>query len=328
MIDNNAAVAAEGGATTGDPDVDAITTPDPRAGEGAEPAADDVPEDVKGFAKRLGWIEEERYRGPKDKWLPADRFVDKVEKEVPVLRERLRFQDEVMRKQQEKLDAIAARSEKSDSKIDQLLGKQLEAEYRGHMAYERRLEEEMDQAAAEADTARYNDAKRRLVEVGKHRPPAPGTKSADADGGAPGKKIDAPDTSSPPAGDGMLPETRQWIEDNAWFKTNSIMRAAAQTLEMELARDKPGMSNKERLEEVAQKIREEFPTKFENQRRNGPSSVAGSSTPTRGGTPVGKKQKTVADLDPDAKAALQRIQRLDPKFKTEDYLKTYFEDKK
>jgi hypothetical protein len=317
MTDTNVARAENGKftvpASSGDADVDAISTPDPRANGASDAAGGNghTQESANAErARRLGWQPEEKFRGPKDKWLDADAFIEKVEGEVPVLRERLRFQDKFIQDQQSKFEA---RFQKQEEAIQELLGKTREAESRGFTYAHAELEAAMDKAAEEGDVKTYQAAKARLIELGKARAPAEKKLNGAEPKGDGGKK-----DSLPPS-----PDLQQWMSDNRWFNPNdpddeASMYAIHQ--DTKLSRKSPHLSPGERLAKVKEAVERRFPEQFENTNRRSPAPV---STPSAHGNQrtERKKTKTVADLDDEQKAALAAIKRRDPKFKDEDYLK-------
>jgi hypothetical protein len=82
---------------------------------------------------------------------------------------------------------------------------------------------------------------------------------------------------------------------------------------------KPGLSVAERLAEVKNRTKKEYPDKFGNPRREQASSVAEpGAQPTRQ-----KKGKTYDDLPAEAKAACDKYVRNIPKYTREDYVKDY-----
>src|SRR5262245_59472954 len=46
---------------------------------------------VEDTAKRLGWAPKDKYRGPAEKWRDAPEYIEFVNKEFPVLRERVQM---------------------------------------------------------------------------------------------------------------------------------------------------------------------------------------------------------------------------------------------
>lgn len=47
------------------------------------------PQEVEQEARKMGWVEEELWKGDPDKWRPAEEFVERGKNIVPILRDRL-----------------------------------------------------------------------------------------------------------------------------------------------------------------------------------------------------------------------------------------------
>lgn len=303
---------------TADADVEAISTPDPRAngsdaasanGAGNGSGGGEGPQEAR--ARRLGWQPQEKFRGPKDKWLDADAFVEKAESDLPVLRERLRFQDKFIQDQQTKLGSLEDKFGKTQTLLEEVTERLRMQDERGLSHVVQQLEAEMDAAVADADTERYQKAKRRLVELGQARAPRDG------------KAEDKSKQPSPqPQPQKVGPELEMWMRENPWFNPSDPEDDAslyAVRQDMKLSRKNPYMSDRERLDKVRESVERRFPELFENTNRRQAAAV-NSPSPHRE-TQRKPKQKTVSDLDDDQKAALAAIQKRDPKFKAEDYLK-------
>lgn len=74
-------------------------------------------------------------------------------------------------------------------------------------------------------------------------------------------------------------EFTNWVEKNSWYSKDRAMRAVADTLGIDLA--KQGMKPADVLKEVEQLVRKEFPHKFRNEKASRPSAV---EAPSRSGT--------------------------------------------
>lgn len=89
----------------------------------------------------------------------------------------------------------------------------------------------------------------------------------------------------------IAPEFTNWVERNKWYETDPIMRGAADTYGVMLARQ--GKGPEEVLKLVEAEIRKEFAHKFKNPNRERTSAV---ETPaTRGGDRKSKYQPTDAE---------------------------------
>lgn len=299
MAEKNTAVAGD---DTGVP-ADMV-----EGGEGTKTNGQDG--DVEGFAKRLGWKPQEEFkpRKPGQEWMPADSFVERVKKETPLLRERLRFQDDVISKQEKQLKETNSRLDELGQVTRELLTKTSTAEQRGFARAREEIEAQMERAVSEADTDGFRRAKRELEELDKAKP-APAVAKKD-------KEETKPVDGAPQ----VSPVATQWIKDNDWFEKDAKLKAFATTWEGVVARENPGWSLSQILEEVKAETERRFPEKFENQARKAPAAVANPSAPAnqRKG-----KDKTVADLPADAKETLAKLKRLIKGYSDKDYLKDY-----
>lgn len=77
------------------------------------------------------------------------------------------------------------------------------------------------------------------------------------------------------------PEFQAWTEKNGWYTTSEPMRAYADALGRQLAKE--GKSPSEVLKEVSVKVREEFPSKFRNPNRDKVSGVESGEKSSSGG---------------------------------------------
>jgi hypothetical protein len=247
-------------------------------------------------ARRLGWRPQEEYSGRRE-WVPAEKFIEVSEKELPVLRENLRRLDNLYTK-----DVGALKNELSEVKqvLTDFREFSTRAEQRAYEKAKRELEEKRDVAVAHADTESFKAAQKELDELDKTSKPKPEVEKP--------AKVDAPD-----------PAITSWIAENSWFTTDTEMMAYAKSQDQYLMQTKPGLSISERLAMVKDRTKKEFPDKFGNPKREQASSVADPApAPSRQ-----KKGKTYDDLPPEAKAACDKFVKTIPGYKREDYVKEY-----
>jgi hypothetical protein len=297
---NAASAAGEGGAATdlSNDAIDAALT---------EPPVDEA------FARRLGWRPQEEFRGPTDKWVDAGTFVEKVQKETPILRERLRTQDSMIQRMEAELRETKRLASEQGQAVNELLERSRGAEDRGFQYEAARIEAGMRKAVENADTPAYDALRMELDGLYRQRAEKQ-RKPADPDKDKPNGQQTTPD-----------PAAAAWVRENTWFNSDKKLHRAAIAIEATLMEDEPHLSTADRLKKVRDEIVQRFPEKFENQARRQPSAVsAPGGQLTR---PVRPKQKTVADLPDDAKQALTTLKRRDPKFTDEMYLKNYQWDK-
>lgn len=96
------------------------------------------------------------------------------------------------------------------------------------------------------------------------------------------------------------PQFTAWVEKNRWYDTSQPMRAYADALGRDLAFK--GLTPREVLKEVEQKVKEEFPHKFKNPNRDLPGMVEGSSN-------KGGKGATAFTLSDEERRVMQRFVR-------------------
>lgn len=313
MADENTATAVDGKVAS-DPDVDAITTDDPRAND------DDGDLDVEAFARELGHIDKDKFRGKEDEWLPPAAFVKKALKEAGTAKARVKFQDQYISKQDRELAELKELVKGVKDTQTELVERQRNAETRGFNRYREDIEAAMDKAIEDADVATARRLRAELAELDKHRPQAPKKEPE-----APAKKAEE---DKPQGQNGKAdPATEQWVEDNPWFLNDRALHRHTMTEELNVIDDMPhlkGAANTaERLAEVKKRIMARFPEKFENQNRKAAAAV-GNPSGQGNGAAKRSRPKTVADLPEEAKAGLAAIKRKDPKFKDQTYVDTWF----
>jgi hypothetical protein len=246
-------------------------------------------------ARRLGWRPQEEYNGRRE-WVPADKFIETAENELPVLRENFRRLDSRYVKDVGELNSKITEMQEVLKDFREFASG---SEKRAYEKAKRELLEKRDVAVAHADTETFKQVDRELEELDKSvKPKAEPEKP----------KVDAPD-----------PAITSWVAENPWFTTDSTMMAYAKAQDTFLMTAKPGLSVAERLAEVKERTKKEFPEKFGNPKREQASSVAepGAQAVPR------KKGKTYDDLPPEAKAACDKFVKTIPGYKREDYVKEY-----
>lgn len=267
-----------------------------------------------GFARRLGWRPKDeylKYGGREDKWVTADAYLEKVQKETPILRERLRTQDSVIQRMETELKETKRLASEQGEALKELLDRSRGAEDRGWQFTRDNIKAGMRKAAAEADTATYQQLEYDLDVLDRNRPPQ-GKPAAQ-------QKAAAGDQPAAQANAARDPAVDAWMADNRWFLYDADLHRAAKAVEEGLYSKYPDTAT--RLGKVSEEVKRLFPDKFDNPARKQPTTV---STPSGQAARTPKpKTKTVADLPEDAKLALARIKRRDPKFTDDDYLKHY-----
>src|SRR5690349_19252632 len=100
-------------------------------------------------AREMGWVPEAEFKGPKEKWKPAQNFVEDGEKILPIVRSQLKREREA----RERLEADYA---KRFDRLEKVNKTTFEAAQRSHEAEISRLKAAQRAAVASGDEAEYD----------------------------------------------------------------------------------------------------------------------------------------------------------------------------
>lgn len=304
--------------------------------EGAGGAPDNAAE-VEARALRMGWQPREKYRGPADKWVPAEEFIERGERMMPLLLERNRSLDRTVANLERQLA-------EQGGTLASLVKSTRRAEEVGYKRAMRELQERRAKAVADGDTTEFNKVEQEIADLGEP-PPKETAPAAPGTGGAPG---------GAPGGNGgaqLDPVVAAWMRQNTWFQRDPIANAAAIAALSVVEREFPGQSLEENLAEVTERMRTRFPEHFGgaqrrraaeqetgdgegageveppagNRRRQAPPMVAGSSSaPARRPGP-----RSFEALPAEAKREYERqVKMLEGKgepFTKDEYARYYWE---
>lgn len=209
-------------------------------------------------ARRMGWVPREEFRGDPDRWRPADEFLDRGEKVLPILQQNYRALEDrytglqtEMREARQALSDLTDRARRSDERAYQRAMRDLEARRQA--------------AVASGDATAFAAADQEIQSL-RESAPAP--------------RKDEPRASKeeptvPPKG--PAPEVAAFVQANPWFTTNIEARQDAIAIQSSVDRQHPGLSLAERLEITRKKVRQLHPALFENTRRAAPAAVSSPS---------------------------------------------------
>jgi hypothetical protein len=244
-------------------------TPPPNQ-EGTEVnTAPEIDEETLAEAKRQGWVPQEDYNGPEDKWVDADTFVKKG-KEINAL---LRKDNEFLKR------------EVSEMKSTMMEFKKFHADTEKR-AYERAmidLREQKKEAISSGDGEKVLQIDDAIDEL---------------------KTARKEERIAAPAPNQIDPAFIAWQDDNRWFGKDTELTAEANLIGEVVKRQNPSLIGTDFLDEVTKRVKRMYPEKFTNANRNRPNPVEGSTAKpaTRGG-------KGFNDLPADAKAACQKFEK-------------------
>jgi hypothetical protein len=214
--------------------------------DGEVAAPPEVDEETLAEAKRQGWVPQEDYNGPEDKWVDADTFVKKG-KEINAL---LRKDNEFLKR------------EVSEMKSTMMEFKKFHADTEKR-AYDRAmldLREQKKEAIAAGDGEKVLQVDDAIDELKIARKE---------------EKIVAPQQTIDPA-------FISWQEDNRWFGKDTELTAEANLIGEVVKRQNPALIGSDFLEEVTKRVKRMYPEKFTNANRNKPNPVEGSTAKPAG----------------------------------------------
>lgn len=259
----------------------------------AEDAVIETPEaeaapDAEAKAVRLGWRPKDEFKGDPDKWVDAAEFIRRGEEEPALAKANYAKLEKALERANGKIASL----ESTHQKLVEHLST---AEKRSYERAKREIEARLDQAAEAGDVEGVRAATRDITDLARE---------------AAAPKVEAP------KGANLPPEFEEWEEANPWWKTDTVMTAAAVAVANEL--EAGGMKDGPKLyAEVTRRIRAEFPHKFENPRRREPAAVEGATNAPK------KTGKTYADLPADAKAMCDDFCKNIKGFTREKFVRDY-----
>lgn len=243
-------------------------------------------------AKLMGHIPKEEFKGDPDKWVPADKYVERADNLMPILRSQLgKYETEIT-----SLKSTVESQKKTTEKLLKM------SEKIGVQAYEKAKRDlTIKQAAAvkEGDVEQWQQLEDQKDKLEKPEP-------------IQAEPIPVED-----------PIFASWKTDNNWYATDGDMAMFADSYGMRLKTENPTMTYEQILSAATNKVKEAFPHKFTNPKRDETSPVD-SSTQTNAQTKT--DGKTYNDLPADAKAQCN-VWIKDGTIKSkEQYVKDYFEE--
>ena len=205
-------------------------------------AIPEIDEETLKEAKRQGWVPQEEYNGPEDKWVDADTFVKKG-KEINAL---LRKDNDFLKR------------EVAEMKTTMMEFKKFHADTEKR-AYERAMTDLREQ-------------KKEAISTGD------GDKVLQIDDAIDELKANKPEPVARPTNQ-PDPVFVQWNEDNKWFGTDTELTEEANLIGEVIKRKQPTLIGEAFLDEVTKRVKKAYPEKFTNSNRGRPSPVEGTTAP-------------------------------------------------
>ena len=237
-------------------------------------------------ASRMGWTDKDAYTGPPERWVDAKKFIERGETILPILKDRLRKQDD---------DLKGIRAE-----LRQVVQNQGEYERTTRELVQEEFNQRKRAAVEAADTEAY-DSVHKEEQTWQTKAPSAAAQAA------------------PPGGNAIL---TNWIKENPWFDDDAELAEFANDVAGVIGNKSPHLvGTAELLNKVAERTRKVFPEKFTNPNREGKGDVEGSRGPA-GGASGGKK--SYANLPPAAKAKCDQYVENNWVSDRAEYVASYF----
>jgi hypothetical protein len=255
----------------------------------------EVPQEVQDRARLMGHIPLEEFKGDPKRWVPADKYVERAESLMPILKSQLgKYESKILN-----LESTVESQRKTTEKLLKM------SEKIGTQAYEqakRELTKKQMLAVENQDVEAFEQIEKEKDLLVKPEP------------------IEAPpEPQSSPSFD-------SWKGENSWYGTDPDMAMFADSYGRQYKQTNPNATYEQVLAEASKKVKNVFPHKFENPNRNIPSPVDSGGV---GGGELQTGKKTFNDLPADAKVQCRKFVADQKMFliKTnEDYVKSYFEE--
>lgn len=254
-------------------------------------APPEIAPEVVERAKLMGHIPKEEFKGDPERWVPADKYVERAENLMPILRSQLG-------KYEDKITTLQTTVESQRKTTEKLLKM---SEKIGQQSYDQAMADIAKKQLVAVEESDVDTFKSLEEEKGKLTPPEPIVEEAPQD---------------------ENPIFNAWKANNEWMDTDPSMALFANAYGAQYKETNPNASYQDILNATTEKVKSEFAHKFENLRRDDPPPV------DSGGTGGGQQQsggKTYNDLPADAKAQCDAWVKDGTVKSKEQYAKDYFE---
>lgn len=248
--------------------------------------------DFEAEAKEIGWVPETEFKGPKDKWKPAQQFVEDGERILPIVQSQLRRERE--EREKEKADF-----QKRLDRLDRTTKSSIERLKKQHQAEIDRIQQQKLAAVEAGDTTEYrrlDQQEKALVDT----------------------KFDAPEEA-----EDQSAVQSEWMARNQWYSTDFDKADEATRYSQWIAQKNPSITLKDNLAQTEAHMREKYPELYGGQKRlaaNGHAAVDGGGSFAA----APRKEGIAAKLPPEARAQAEKDVK-DGLYKSVDeWSKVYF----
>ena len=245
--------------------------------------------EVEEQAKRMGWVPQEDFRGADDRWVPADKFLERGQNELPIMRERMKKMDGTIKGLNNKISGM-------NETFGEFQQHQQGVADRAYAKALKDIEAKKQDAVERNDVEGYNAAKKEGDELEPEA--APEVKKSDP------KEVAAEK------------EFMDWKEKNEWYDDPQLQKYASDI--SGAVQDQTGLGGTKLYDKVRDQVAAMYPDKFENINRSSPQTVVGDS-----GNPPPVGKRSFATLPKDAQVQCRRFVKEISGFTKEQYVKDY-----
>jgi len=245
----------------------------PLQGESEPPESQE--RDYRPEAIKMGWKPIEEFKGDPSQWRDAKTFVEYGETSPAILRQRVDKLDQAL--ERERTEA-KRQQEQMQKHLEGMRRAQDYALKRQRETFMSQIEAVKQQAAQDGDPDLYRHA-RQQEEAARQ---AWETEDKQLSQAYPKAEPEQPE---------MPPEVKDWVSRNPWYQSDPAMAQTAIGIEQSLLAEAPGLSTAERLDQVSQRIRSIYPSKFGSQPAQPQQQANGQDRPRRQGSPVEGAQR-------------------------------------
>lgn len=244
-------------------------------------------------ARLTGWAPKEEFRGDPEKWVPAEEWNRRTDEIMPILKstnQKLESELTSTKTELQNLKKVVKQMADVNNKVSE-------------KEYQRALEtirKEQRAAVENSDGEKWEELEKQKDTLEKPQ------------------GFEIPETQSPE--DDVQKKQAEWMDKNTWCSPeNPEMYGYAQYVANTLV-SKDGEPKIEHLDEIEKQVKEKFPDKFSNKRRENPSVDSGDTPPEKAG-----KKNGYDALPKEAKEQCDKLVKEIPGYTKEQYVQDYFE---
>ena len=236
--------------------------------------------EIEERAMRMGWKPKSEYDKDPETWVGADKFLQRADEEMPLLRERLRHSDK--------------RIEEMQKAMLDMKGLMTRMEQRGYDRAHSELEQQLAAAKADYDMDKYDQLMKQKVELEKQEAAKP----------------------QEPKPQDLDPVLVHWVNDpkNRWFYEEPGMQQQAIDYFGKLEVDSPYMSTIDKIKATEDYVKQQNPGKFGLR----PKPTYSDVETTNVSTSPKNNTKSYADIPKDERQIMDNILKQMPFYGKKD----------